>query len=71
MRTFGLGLMKLDIRQESTRHAEVMDTITRFLDLGSYLEWDEVSLFKVLPLTLTQILCSCMLLEQGQLHGVG
>ena len=33
--------MKLDIRQESTRHSETMDAITQHLGLGSYLEWDE------------------------------
>ena len=40
-RTFGLHLCKLDIRQESTKHEEAMDTITRHLGLGSYKEWDE------------------------------
>jgi len=38
---FGLGLVKLDIRQESDRHAEALDAITKFIGLGSYLEWDE------------------------------
>lgn len=33
--------MRLDIRQESSRHAEVIDAITTHLDLGSYLTWDE------------------------------
>eukprot|EP00967_Tisochrysis_lutea_P064769 scaffold84016_cov21-Tisochrysis_lutea.AAC.4 len=33
----------LDVRQESTRHSEVMDTITKYLGLGSYMEWNEVS----------------------------
>jgi len=41
VRTFGLSMMRLDCRQESTRHAEVVDTITRFLGIGSYMEWDE------------------------------
>lgn len=40
-RTFGLHLCKLDIRQESTRHEDTMDTITTFLGLGSYKEWNE------------------------------
>nr|UZC49310.1 PEPC1 [Salsola ferganica] len=39
--TFGLSLTKLDIRQESGRHAEVMDAITRHLGVGSYVEWAE------------------------------
>jgi hypothetical protein len=29
------------VRQESDRHAEALDAITRFLELGSYREWDE------------------------------
>jgi len=33
---FGLGMVKLDIRQESTRHSDVIDTITQYLGLGSY-----------------------------------
>jgi phosphoenolpyruvate carboxylase len=38
---FDLSLLKLDIRQESTRHSEALDAITQYLGLGSYLEWDE------------------------------
>jgi len=39
--TFGMCLMKLDIRQESTRHSEALDAITTYLGYGSYLAWDE------------------------------
>eukprot|EP00590_Aulacoseira_subarctica_P009196 CAMPEP_0172416338 /NCGR_PEP_ID=MMETSP1064-20121228/2826_1 /TAXON_ID=202472 /ORGANISM="Aulacoseira subarctica , Strain CCAP 1002/5" /LENGTH=1028 /DNA_ID=CAMNT_0013153925 /DNA_START=32 /DNA_END=3118 /DNA_ORIENTATION=+ len=39
--TFGLALCPLDVRQESDRHTEAMDCITRFLGLGSYSQWDE------------------------------
>ncbi|KAL5123545.1 Phosphoenolpyruvate carboxylase 4 [Glycine soja] len=39
--TFGMVLMKLDLRQESSRHAETIDVITRYLDMGTYSEWDE------------------------------
>lgn len=39
--TFGTSLLRLDIRQESTRHNEALDAMTRYLGLGSYLEWDE------------------------------
>jgi phosphoenolpyruvate carboxylase len=39
--TFGLCVMQLDIRQESTRHAEVLECITDYLGLGSYGEWSE------------------------------
>lgn len=38
---FGLTLIPLDIRQESGRHEEAIDSITRFLGLGSYSDWDE------------------------------
>ncbi len=38
---FGITLLCLDIRQESTRHTEALDAITRYLGLGSYAEWDE------------------------------
>ncbi|KAL8153903.1 hypothetical protein V2J09_011663 [Rumex salicifolius] len=39
--TFGLVLMKLDIRQESTRHSEALDAVTKYLGIGTYSEWDE------------------------------
>ncbi|KAJ4733094.1 Phosphoenolpyruvate carboxylase [Rhynchospora pubera] len=39
--TFGLTLVKLDIRQESDRHTDVMDAITKHLGIGSYREWSE------------------------------
>jgi phosphoenolpyruvate carboxylase len=38
---FGLTLVRLDLRQHATRHAEALDAITRHRGLGSYLEWDE------------------------------
>ncbi|CAK0740175.1 hypothetical protein CVIRNUC_001230 [Coccomyxa viridis] len=38
---FGLAMVKLDVRQESSRHADVLDTITNYLGLGSYNEWKE------------------------------
>ncbi len=39
--TFGLSLVRLDIRQDSSRHAAAMDEITQWLGLGSYLTWSE------------------------------
>ncbi|XP_073058294.1 phosphoenolpyruvate carboxylase-like [Primulina eburnea] len=39
--TFGLCLVRLDIRQESDRHTDVLDAITKHLDIGSYKEWSE------------------------------
>ena len=38
---FGLVLARLDIRQESDRHTEALDAITRALGVGSYAQWDE------------------------------
>lgn len=38
---FGLALVKLDIRQESERHTDVIDAITTHLGIGSYKEWSE------------------------------
>lgn len=38
---FGLTIGPLDIRQESGRHLEAIDAITRSLGLGSYAQWDE------------------------------
>ncbi|XP_027170248.1 phosphoenolpyruvate carboxylase 2-like [Coffea eugenioides] len=39
--TFGLSMVRLDIRQESDRHTDVLDAITRHLVIGSYREWSE------------------------------
>ncbi|KAK4788109.1 hypothetical protein SAY86_019428 [Trapa natans] len=39
--TFGLSLVRLDIRQESDRHTDVIDAITNHLGIGSYKEWPE------------------------------
>nr|QFR35817.1 phosphoenolpyruvate carboxylase [Garnotia stricta var. longiseta] len=39
--TFGLSLVKLDIRQESERHTDVIDAITTHLGIGSYRSWPE------------------------------
>ncbi len=39
--TFGLSLVRLDIRQDSSRHAAAVNEITEWLGLGSYLEWSE------------------------------
>ncbi|WP_276487214.1 phosphoenolpyruvate carboxylase [Ectopseudomonas mendocina] len=39
--TFGLFLVRLDIRQDSARHAAALSEITDYLGLGRYEEWDE------------------------------
>ena len=41
--TFGLNLCPLDIRQESTRHAEVFEALTQHLNMGDYGQWDEAA----------------------------
>lgn len=38
---FRLTLMRLDIRQEASRHTEVLDALTQALGLGSYAAWSE------------------------------
>ncbi len=38
---FGLYLLPLDLRQESTRHSDALDALTRHLGLGEYGTWDE------------------------------
>jgi phosphoenolpyruvate carboxylase len=40
---FGLTLVQLDVRQESTRHTMALDAITRYLGIGSYEQWDEAT----------------------------
>ncbi len=39
--TFGLELVRLDIRQEASRHREAVAEIIEALELGDYLSWDE------------------------------
>ncbi|MCI0915839.1 phosphoenolpyruvate carboxylase [Pseudomonas stutzeri] len=38
---FGLFLVRLDIRQDSTRHVAAMEEITDYLGIGHYEQWDE------------------------------
>lgn len=39
--SLGLSLAPLDLRQESNRHTDALDAITRAAGLGSYGDWDE------------------------------
>lgn len=39
---FGLTLLKLDIRQDATRHQQALDAITEYLQLGRYATWSEM-----------------------------
>lgn len=41
LRCFGLTMVRLDLRQDSDRHAEAMDEITRYLGLKPYLACSE------------------------------
>lgn len=38
---FGLTLTRLDIRQEAAKHSKLLDEMTQYLEMGSYLSWDE------------------------------
>ncbi|MCH2158712.1 MAG: phosphoenolpyruvate carboxylase [Oleiphilaceae bacterium] len=38
---FGLELLKLDVRQDSERHADAINEITEFLGIGTYNDWKE------------------------------
>jgi phosphoenolpyruvate carboxylase len=38
---FGLTLVRLDLRQESSRHTAALDAITHHLGLGAYATWSE------------------------------
>ncbi|MCP8899543.1 phosphoenolpyruvate carboxylase [Gilvimarinus xylanilyticus] len=41
--SFGVNLVPLDVRQDGERHVAVMDELTQYLEMGSYLEWDEAT----------------------------
>ncbi len=41
IKCFGVHLVRLDIRQESTRHSDVISELTRYLGLGDYDQWSE------------------------------
>jgi len=41
VRCFGVPLVRIDIRQESTRHTDAIAEITRYLGLGDYESWSE------------------------------
>lgn len=38
---FGINLLKLDIRQDSDRHAQVFSELTQHLEMGDYNAWSE------------------------------
>ncbi len=40
-RSFGLQLVRIDVRQESTRHSDALAELTRYLGIGDYASWSE------------------------------
>jgi phosphoenolpyruvate carboxylase len=50
---FGLTLVRMDLRQESTRHTQALDEITKLLGLGSYAGWSEEERIAFLEVELT------------------
>ncbi|CAH0541687.1 phosphoenolpyruvate carboxylase [Vibrio marisflavi] len=41
IKAFGVHLVRLDIRQESTRHSDAISELTRHLGIGDYDQWSE------------------------------
>ncbi|MCC8421723.1 phosphoenolpyruvate carboxylase [Photorhabdus thracensis] len=41
IRCFGLSLVRIDVRQESSRHTTAMSELTQYLELGNYESWSE------------------------------
>ncbi|WP_282177918.1 phosphoenolpyruvate carboxylase [Vibrio nereis] len=41
IKAFGVHLVRLDIRQESTRHSDALSELTRYLGIGDYDQWSE------------------------------
>lgn len=41
IKSFGLQLVRLDIRQDSAVHTEAIDALTKELNIGCYAEWSE------------------------------
>lgn len=41
IKCFGIQLVRIDVRQESTRHTEALSEITRYLRMGDYVSWSE------------------------------
>lgn len=41
VKSFGVPLVRIDIRQESTRHTEALGEMTRYLGIGDYESWSE------------------------------
>ncbi|MGI1677260.1 MAG: phosphoenolpyruvate carboxylase [Cellvibrionaceae bacterium] len=53
VKCFGSHLVRLDIRQESTRHMQVFAELTQYLSIGNYAEWPEQERIDFLAAELT------------------
>jgi phosphoenolpyruvate carboxylase len=53
IKAFGVHLVRLDIRQESTRHSDVISELTRYLGMGDYDQWSEADKISFLVSELT------------------
>ena len=60
-------MVKLDIRQESARHSDVLDTITQYLGLGSY-KYCSLPSNAAVTLPLLAV-CSCVVVCTPTLQG--
>ncbi len=45
---FGINLVPLDLRQDSAKHTEAIDSITKYIGIGSYSSWSESEKIKFL-----------------------
>jgi phosphoenolpyruvate carboxylase len=39
--TLGITLVNMDIKQDSNKHTELLNELTQYLEIGSYLDWSE------------------------------
>eukprot|EP00188_Purpureofilum_apyrenoidigerum_P000398 Plantae.Rhodophyta-Purpureofilum_apyrenoidigerum.ctg11714.p1 GENE.Plantae.Rhodophyta-Purpureofilum_apyrenoidigerum.ctg11714~~Plantae.Rhodophyta-Purpureofilum_apyrenoidigerum.ctg11714.p1 ORF type:complete len:804 (+),score=167.37 Plantae.Rhodophyta-Purpureofilum_apyrenoidigerum.ctg11714:133-2412(+) len=53
VQSFGLHLVKLDVRQEADQHTMLMDAVTEYIGLGKYSDWDEDERMKFLTTILS------------------
>ncbi|MGH1472391.1 MAG: phosphoenolpyruvate carboxylase [Cellvibrionaceae bacterium] len=53
VKCFGSHLVRLDIRQESTRHMQVFAELTQYLSIGNYEQWSEQERIDFLTIELT------------------
>jgi phosphoenolpyruvate carboxylase len=50
---FGVSLVPLDVREESTRHTLALDAVTQYLGIGSYASWNEEAKLNFLQMELS------------------